>query len=816
VILSFHESCVTVPWCCAEHIKYPPQQNVSNGTNNTRKSSVGTVGPQSSKMGSPSSSGIINGLRATSPTGAQSPDPDELRRAISPTNQQRVQQNGVSQGQFGSQGMISIRPERDDEDNLHSGNGSSSEGISIEKAERAMSPDQRAKSPTFNQTGVSNRAISPTAHFNGDESPGAGQPLSMASAVMAVNSGITARSTSPVVEQSRSSPDPLHGVKPGSPTHGLPNGHMYNGISHLEELQAMKRREAWLKAALVRASRSGFVYADSQEPPEDLVLDFGATGDQGESKRVVEMVMNLKHLRATIQVHSQILSIFIELIHVSQTTVVDQVRQASDRLLEAERMRASAIQEAAYYRAKVAALEASSPEDFARVERDRLLILERQLSSMLSERAEKDRKIGELNDSLALQTTLLEQAEARAVDAVKRAEILEESHEEKLRDHADLQERHALLEATLRDHADRLLTQSSQLEQKEADHANVTSQLEDLLLSRDQHIRALEQARSALQSASSRADDVDSKYQRSREQVGQLETDLVELRGELESRSTEVETLRIRLADVETSWAQSRQEADAFRALTTGSLGELLDSHRDLKTDDERAMRGHAEKVQAMEAEITQLRQMLKNATQKLDESSLELTTERQLLRDGEMEQLSLRSQIMGLRTQLSNTLADSGRLRKDLLLKESELREKFKESSDTEVRLGMLRNYLAENGLAPDSDDSNAKSGESSSSRFMQLESKLAERSRLQEKTERDLQSALAQKQQAEAQVEALSAEVQRFKYSQSPSARVSNGILDTNSTQLQQKFDETERSYKERLRQLEEDYQIAVHYVK
>jgi len=41
-------------------------------------------------------------------------------------------------------------------------------------------------------------------------------------------------------------------------------------------------------------------------------------------------------------------------------------------------------------------------------------------------------------------------------------------------------------------------------------------------------------------------------------------------------------------------------------------------------------------------------------------------------------------------------------------------------------------------------------------------------------------------------------------------------NGALDPLAAQLQQKLDETERSYKERLRQLEDDYQVAVHYVK
>ena len=475
-------------------------------------------------------------------------------------------------------------------------------------------------------------------------------------------------------------------------------------------------------------------------------------------------------------------------------------------------MKTSAIQEAAYYRAKVAALEAAAPEELVRVERDRLVILERQLSSMLTERAEKDRKIGELSDSLALTTTLLEQAEARAVDASKRADLLEDSHEEKLREHADLQERHIMLEAALREHADRLLSQSSQLEQREADLSNAQSQVEELSLSKEQHVRALDQARTALQSASARAEEVDGKYKDSRDRSAQLEGDLAEMKGELESKTSEIETLRARLADVENSWAQSREEADAFRALTTGSLGELLDSHRDLKTDEERVVRGHAEKVAAMEMEIGQIRKMLKDATVRLDEAGTELTTQRQLVREGETEQLSLRSQITGLRTQLSNALGESGRLRKELIIKDSELRDKTKENSDSEVRLGMLRNYLAENGLAPDTDELSSKTGDSSS-RVTQLESKLAERSKLQERAERDLTAALNQKQQAELRAESLAEEVERLKV-QGGSSRGLNGIVD--AAEYEQRLEETDRSYKERLRQLEDDYQLAVHYVK
>lgn len=475
-------------------------------------------------------------------------------------------------------------------------------------------------------------------------------------------------------------------------------------------------------------------------------------------------------------------------------------------------MKASAVQEAAYYRAKVAALEASAPEELVRVERDRLVILERQLSSMLAERAEKDRKIGELSDSLALTTTLLEQAEARAVDASKRAEHLEDSHEEKVREHADLQDRHILLEAALREHADRLLSLSSQLEQRDAELLNAQSKVEELSVSKEQHARALDQARVALQSSSTRAEEVDTKYMGSQGRFERLEGELAVVKGELEVKTSEVETLRARLDDVEDLWAQSRKEADDLRALTTGSLGELLDFHRDLKTDEERVIRGHTEKVSTMEMEISQIRKMLKDATVRLDEAGVELTAQRQVVREGETEQLSLRSQITGLRTQLSNALGDSGRLRKELIAKESELRDKTKEASDAEVRLGMLRNYLAENGLAPDTDELSSKMGDPSS-RVAQLESRLAERSKLQERAERDLIAALNQKQQAEQRAEGLAEEVERLKAQSGPSRGI-NGVVD--AVEYEQRFEETERSYKERLRQLEDDYQLAVHYVK
>jgi chromosome segregation ATPase len=262
---------------------------------------------------------------------------------------------------------------------------------------------------------------------------------------------------------------------------------------------------------------------------------------------------------------------------------------------------------------------------------------------------------------------------------------------------------------------------------------------------------------------------------------------------------------------VENSWAKSREEADAFRALTTGSLGELLDSHRDLKADEDRYAHSHAEKVEAIETEAVALRNMLKEATQRLEEVQNELSEERERVRDTESGQTFLRSQIVGLRAQLSNSTSDHGRLRKDFVNKEKEVREALKEAADANVRLAMLRNYLAENGLSPDSESTNG----TNDSRIIELEQQLEERIRVQEQSERELAQAVRRKQDAEAQISTLTSQLDRSRSRQSPIVE-SDSTAEARALEAERKLEETERGYKARMQQMEEDYQLAVHYVK
>ena len=512
----------------------------------------------------------------------------------------------------------------------------------------------------------------------------------------------------------------------------------------------------------------------------------------------------------------RVLLVTIQLIH-SQTVMSEQARKTSERLAESDRIQAAAHQEAAYYRAKLAALESGDDTEISRVERDRIVDLERRTFTLLNERWTQDREFAELSDSLALQTALCGQAEARAADAIKRAEAIDDAHNRTLQRYNELQTKYATLENASRDQSQSLLTQTSLLEQQEAEEMHLRAQVDELTESRDKHMRALEQARVALQAATSRTDEVDAQHERAREKISTLESDLADLRGELESKTTEAELIRERLTDVENSFAKSREEADAFRALTTGSLGELLDAHRDLKTDEDRMSRGHAEKIQAVEAEAQSLRIMLKQAAFRLDESQNQLNEERERSRQREKDQSAVLSQLVGLRAQLSHTLANAGQTRKDATEKESALREKTREASDVTLKLSMLRSYLAEQGIAVDEGDmrSSSRAGRGSPSVVAEMEAKLAERTRLHENAERELADAVRKQRNAESEASDLSVQLKEL-HSAHKQFQASESDAETRAVEAERKLEEIERGYKTRMQQMEEDYQLAVRYVR
>ncbi len=116
---------------------------------------------------------------------------------------------------------------------------------------------------------------------------------------------------------------------------------------------------------------------------------------------------------------------------------------------------------------------------------------------------------------------------------------------------------------------------------------------------------------------------------------------------------------------------------------------------------------------------------------------------------------------ITGLHLQLSNALSESGRTCQDLTLHESKLKQTAKDVADAAMQLDMLRNYLAENDIVLNNDGLPAKTESETASRVAELEAKLAQYMCLQEQTECELQTVSRQRQDALAQVSAMSTQL-------------------------------------------------------
>ena len=163
--------------------------------------------------------------------------------------------------------------------------------------------------------------------------------------------------------------------------------------------------------------------------------------------------------------------------------------------------------------------------------------LERGLSISL---AERDQRIVQLTDELARKSILLEQAEANATEAAKRAGL------------------------ELREHADRLLMQSSRVKQRDVQLGDMHAKPP----SRDQ-------------------------------QIEQYERELANMRAKLEAKESELEAVRLQHADAEKGWIKSKAEADTLRAQTAAGF---------FNRDEDHLVRRLMERVRDIEAQIASMR----------------------------------------------------------------------------------------------------------------------------------------------------------------------------------------------------------------
>ena len=152
---------------------------------------------------------------------------------------------------------------------------------------------------------------------------------------------------------------------------------------------------------------------------------------------------------------------------------------------------------------------------------------------------------------------------------------------------------------------------------------------------------------------------------------------------------------------------------------------------------------------------------------------------------------------MSGLRAQLAEQISASRQLRKDLIDCEACLLDATRASSDSELRLGTLRNYLAENRIALDIEDLIANDPPASSTvtsaRVQELEAELAAKAEQIENLER-----------------------RQVNESGDPSSSLADADAITRAENAERTLAEVIAQHKQQMQRIEEDYRTAVHYVK
>ena len=198
---------------------------------------------------------------------------------------------------------------------------------------------------------------------------------------------------------------------------------------------------------------------------------------------------------------------------------------------------------------------------------------ERQLSAMLATQTVRDQDLAQLpvTEKLAPKGALFE-AGANAAEATK---------------HAGLDPRELV---------DRLLVQTSLVEQKDAELVKMQGKLDELVLSRDQHALALEQAQRAhVDEYETELAKVRAELEAKKSELEAKKSELEAKKSELEAKKYELEAIRLRFTDAEIGWAKNKTETDTLRALNTTGLA---------STDEDRIARVVLERIRIMEAEM--------------------------------------------------------------------------------------------------------------------------------------------------------------------------------------------------------------------
>ena len=513
----------------------------------------------------------------------------------------------------------------------------------------------------------------------------------------------------------------------------------------IAELESARSRNAWYESELALARGAGY----QQRASEMSALDEkGAQVFNDDDRPLVEALIAMRKQLAEVQ-----------------ESVDARVNAAAQEVSEVEQQRDVAIREAAYAKAKLAALGGSTAgtpqsEGMSRDldSEERSNDIGRKLAMALATQSELRQQIQAMTAEIESERHARELAEGTADAAHKRATELEQAYNPG--EVEELRSRLHEISRTARDEAAHKSEAHSKAQLLEVDKNALSNRLDEALEKAQKHNTTFAALRIAVTTSTEKTSHLERKLEEEKGQRETLEQKLLQLRAEHEERTAELDINTRKLRDAEELAENHANEARTHRAAMLAGLETLSNRSADTRSDpcaDER--------VSTLKEQVENAHALMRQIQAEADAAADKLRSAEERIAGLEAYQEQTSRESLSARKQLQDTVGElqALQIKHNGVLQELDSHQRDK--SALTVQHNALKELLDERGPSPGS-----RFDTPDPSRVKELEQQLEDSLRAHQET----------KSRAEARAQ------------------------------------EADQGYREKLEQLEADYQSAVHYVK
>ncbi|GKT62457.1 putative cell polarity protein [Colletotrichum tofieldiae] len=525
-------------------------------------------------------------------------------------------------------------------------------------------------------------------------------------------------------------------------------------VALLKELDTARNRNAWYASELELARKAGYVPNASLSP----VLDSRAAETfDDEDKPLIEALLAMRTELANVQ-----------------ASVDKQAVLAAKQIAEAEKQRDAAIQEAVYAKARLAAQMggsvASTPQlDGERDVDDRSTEISRKLASALNYQKDLQAQLEMMKSELDAERRARQLADDTTNASQKRMSELESYKTMTSTELEQLKAELHMVQKEAREQAVQYTEAMASVQLMKVEKEDFETRYNRSIGSSKEQNETFDSLREAMAASAEMKTLLESKLEEERSQREKLESKLNKLKAEHETRTAELVAATQRLRDSEEMAEKHAKEAKLHQQAVLAGFDKV--TARDVGSDS----KVDTEKLKVLQDQLNAANALVKKYQQEADAAADKLRTAEERIAGLEVYQEQSSREGVAIRRQLQAALRDT----QSLQAKNSDLKHQLQnqqlETNAMTVQHNTLKDILVERGISP--------TGMSRTRSIGSPRVNTPDQVRI-----RDLEDQLNA---------ALSAH-------------------EENAQRSAAQQEASEAAYREKLTQLENDYQSAVHYVK